>query len=319
MTRAPLHLALPALVACGSPEPTPADAPEDSAPASTGPPSAYTPELAEDDAGQAATPAELEEGLAEVVAYLDTLDPLPWHDLWDAVFWGERSADCPELQEHNGMDYWNDRCTTEAGVQYRGWTLQERGGGWTSGDGVTMNTFAWLSGHAVLTLADGTVLENFGDNMYQHAIEERGGGTVEVWQGFVYGDFFYSGADAASGWMQGPVTNETYYRYELQPDGSRTAMLDGALAWFDGPVVAARLTDVVMSNSRSACTTEPVGEVRLRDRSGAWTTVVFDGYREGDPTCDGCGVATRDGEDLGAVCADFTPLIDWTGARPWDG
>ena len=280
-------------------------------------PSAYVPDLPAAAAEDGLDADQLGVGLDGIITYLHHLDPLPWHEIWDDTFWGNASADCPVMQLHNGMHYWNDRCTSATGAEYRGWSLNLRGGGWEEGPGVTMRTFAWLSGHAVITLPDGDVLENFGDVMYQHVNEERSGGTLEAFQGFVYGDFSFTGAAGEGGWMQAPVTNETYYRYEHHPDGSRAALIGGALAWFDGPVVAARLEDLTLADGPGACPLEPTGDILLRDNAGGWTTVAFGAPGPTDPTCDGCGDAARAGVDLGLVCADFSPLLAWPDGRPW--
>jgi hypothetical protein len=304
------------LAACADPPPAEAPA-SDSQSASAVDPSAYEPDLPDQGAEDGLDVDQLSLGLDGIIIYLHHLDPLPWHEIWDDEFWGNASDDCPELQLHNGMHYWNDRCTSASGAEYRGWSLNLRGGDWDEGPGVYMRTFAWLSGHAVITLPDGVVLENFGDVMYQHVDEDRGGATIEAFQGFVYGDFSFSGPAGEGDWMQAPVTNETYFRYELQPDGSHAALLDGALAWFDGPVVAARLEDLRLTDSPGACPHEPTGDILLRDTEGGWTTVAFGAPSPADPACDGCGDATRGGEDLGVVCADFSPLLAWPDGRPW--
>ena len=59
----------------------------------------------------------------------------------------------------------------------------------------------------------------------------------------------------------------------------------------------------------------------VRDLDGDWYDVVFDGPTDwgadSDPDlCDGCGEAYFRGEDVGAVCPDFSGLNGWEGT-PW--
>lgn len=283
-----------------------------------GSPTPYAPDLDGEDAAAPLTPADLEVGLSELVDYLTTMDAFWYHELWTDLFWGAVDDTCPSLRVHNGMDYWNDRCTAASGVEFRGWTIGFRDGGFEEFPGQTLVNFDWLSGHAVLLLPDGNILENFGDVEHQRRRFEGPGGTTEVWEGFVYGDFYYSGDNAEGTWLQEPVTNETYFRYEDHPAGHRAVALSAELAFLSGPVVAVRLEEFLFSDDPAYCDLEPEGEARLRDREGRWVTVVWDAASKDDPACDGCGLATSaDGEVVGEVCADFSPLLAWTGANPW--
>lgn len=252
------------------------------------------------------TPAELEEGLAEVIAYLHRLDPLTQHEAWTEVFRGNAEADgCPDLGLHNGQDYWNDDCTTAAGAQFNGWMLNFRQGGWDEGT-VHVNQYNWLSGHAFVAPPDGTLLQSFGD--VELLLGEDAAGWA-IYSGFVYGDFSWDDPAAVGTWLQEDESNETYFRYE--DHGSwQSASIDAAITYFEGPVLAARLEALTLDDAPDSCAAEPVGRVRLRDTTGFWVNLDF-----GDD-CDGCTEATLDGASLGTVCADFSPLVDWQ-EWPW--
>ncbi len=282
-------------------------------------PSAYVPDSASTQAPTALDAAQLAEGTQELVAYLHRQDPLFYHDIWTLQFWSNQGGDCPLMQEHNGQDYWNDRCTAPNGTEYVGWTLNLRGGRWTEPESnLYMAEFSWLSGHAVLRFPDGRLLQNFGDVMYQEVEESSPEGVVHAFQGFVYGDFLYSGDEATGTWVQEPVTSEIYYRYATLPGGSQVVELHGAIGRLPGPVAAARLENLRLSNGPRDCALEPSGSLRLRGPDGDWTTVSFGAPGPDDAACDGCGDALREDEEVGLVCADFSPLLSWPGGHPWE-
>jgi hypothetical protein len=267
-------------------------------------PTPYTPDVAGDETGDGLSELELEQGLDEAIAYLHRLDARMYHDIWTDQFWTHADDLCPSIQEHNGMDYWNDRCTSRDGTEFRGWILNFRGFEWQYEPGVWMVEFAWLSGHAVLTFADGSTLSNFGDVMYQHS--QLNDGKVS-WQGQVFGDFWFTGPDGVDTWVQAETTNVTDFHYTLAPGGRRTAWFNADMAWFEGPVAAVRLEDVFLSEEDEGCAAEPLGRVRVRDEDGRWYEVTFDP----ETTCDGCGTASLNGQELGQVCIDTAPLFDW--------
>jgi hypothetical protein len=282
-------------------------------------PSDYVPDAASTQAPTPLDAAQLAEGTQGLVAYLHRQDPLFYHDIWTLQFWSNQGGDCPLMQEHNGQDYWNDRCTTPDGTEYVGWTLNLRGGRWTEPESnFYMAEFAWLSGHAVLRFPDGRLLQNFGDVMYQEVEESSPEGVVHAFQGFVYGDFLYTGDEAAGTWVQEPVTSEIYYRYATLPGGSQVVELHGAIGRLPGPVSAARLENLRLSNGPGDCALEPGGSLRLRGPDGDWTTVAFGAAGPDDAACDGCGDALREDEEVGPVCADFSPLLSWPGGHPWE-
>lgn len=57
-----------------------------------------------------------------------------------------------------------------------------------------------------------------------------------------------------------------------------------------------------------ACTLEPSGSFRVRTASGAWLEVAFQGESLGE-ACDGCGLASVEGEELGRVCLDLEGIL----------
>ena len=99
--------------------------------------------------------------------------------------------------------------------------------------------------------------------------------------------------------------------------------VDGGLSGLGGDLDTVVFDAVTIFDESlgSTCPTEPGGVVSVRDVSGDWYDVVFDGPTEygdeSDPDlCDGCGAAYYRGEYLGQVCSDFTGMLDWEGT-PW--
>lgn len=301
----------------GCPADSPAAPPEETDTRVTSP-TPYEPDLDDVEAGPALTADELSEGLAEVLVYLHGLDPLFQHDGWLTMVetWAESDV-CPSIGDHNGQDYWNDDCTTDEGAHFNGWALNFRGGGWDDGT-LYVREYDWLSGHAFILGSDGVLLENYGDVELLVA-QDQGG--YDVFSGFVYGDFSWSDARATDTWLQMAESNETYFQYEDHVEW-RSAWLDAAVTYFDGPVLAARLEDVSIDDAVGSCASEPAGRVRLRDREGRWYYADFGASGADDAACDGCAVARMEAWDggeeaeIGAVCGDFAALVAWQG-WPW--
>ena len=71
-----------------------------------------------------------------------------------------------------------------------------------------------------------------------------------------------------------------------------------------------------IESSLGTCTLEPAGWVWAMDTAYTTYEVRFDDVGPDDPACDGCGAATAQGEDMGTVCIDVSPLLSWE-ERPW--
>lgn len=297
------------LIACAPHDPAAADTPADS---ESGPPTPYEPDLTLDDQGAPLDTAALEEGLAEILAYLIRQDPLLQHEAWTQVFWDNaEDGVCPTVGDHNGQDYWREDCTTSAGARFNGWSLNFRDGGWIDEQGLNVLQYNWLSGHAFIEVPDGTRLENFGD--VELLIAQ--GADHDLLEGFVFGDFAWDDPSASGTWLQEHISGELYFRFE--DHGSyRTAWYQGGLTFLSGPVLAGYLDELSLDDAPGSCALEPDGRIRLRDPQGLWVEVAFGAWGAEDTACDGCGEANYEGAALGAVCADWTPLLSWSG-WPW--
>lgn len=276
-------------------------------------PTAWDPGLTETARTEPLSTAELEEGLAEALAYLHRQDPLFHHEAWTEVFWDNAETEsCPVLGEHNGQDYWRDDCTTSGGARFNGWTLNFRRGGWMHDEGMRVVQYNWLSGHAYIVTPAGVHLQNFGD------IELMLGdaGDWNYMGGFVFGDFAWQDDRAVDTWLQEPVSTEIYFEF-YDHGAYQSAWYDGGMTYLLGPVLAARFEEIVMDDAPGSCAREPSGGVRLRDHAGLWVDVAYGATGEDDAACDGCGDASFEGAALGQVCADWTPLVTWEG-WPWD-
>ncbi len=278
----------------------------------TGPPTPYQPQLSLDEEGAPLAPEALEEGLTEIIAYLVRQDPLLQHEAWTEVFWGNaEDGVCPIVGDHNGQDYWREDCTTSAGARFNGWSLNFREGGWIDEQGMEVQQYNWLSGHATIELPDGSRLQNFGD---VELLIARGP-DYDLLEGFVFGDFSWDDPSADGSWLQEEISGEIYFRFE-DHGSHRTAGYEGGLTFLTGPVLAGRLEGLYLDGAPGACALEPQGRVRLRDAQGGWVEVDLGAGGAAEADCDGCGVASQDGAELGPVCADWTPFLSWSG-WPW--
>jgi hypothetical protein len=305
-----MRAALFFLLACSSPPAAGPDGTEKAANSATPTsPSPWDPDLQVADPAPPLTVEQLQEGLAEGLDYLARLDPSLHHDIWYDVFLANvEDGICPEITLHNGMDHWNADCWSSDGAHFNGWNLRFRRGGWREGD-LDILDYAWLTGHSFIEDPSGERVENFGDMELQVARTTAGSLRVD---GFVFGDFSWTGDEATGTYLQEETSNETYFWFEDRGDW-QSARYEAAINWLNGPAIALRLENVAISEAPGSCPLEPTGTIRLRDREGRWYDIVYGSSPE--ELCDGCGILTDEtGES--EFCADFSSLVDWEG-WPW--
>jgi hypothetical protein len=112
---------------------------------------------------------------------------------------------------------------------------------------------------------------------------------------------------------RGIVPNLTRTRIS-SPSGARVNVIHGSLHQLPDPeghgITAVWATELAMGNeaSEDPCTSEPHGDLAVRDVDGNWFDVLFDGDTGG--TCDGCGTISFAGTLVGEVCPDLSPLFE---------
>lgn len=230
------------------------------------------------------------------------------------------SSGCPNYYDYDGSAYWYDTCTADDGTQFSGYSFFQLYAGYDVGDGTTYDG-ASLSGVGSIQTPDGEGVE-FGGSAYQIRVTSKlPPDDPSFYSGFylvIQGGFSASGPTAADTWLEedaGPdLTVSTYYAPAYE---GRAVTLSGSLGGLGNGEEAVVFDTVYLMSENVVpdCPGEPGGVVSVRDASGSWYDIVYDGPAtydaEVDPErCDGCGEAYFRGEDLGAVCdVDFSGLL----------
>lgn len=250
--------------------------------------------------------------IEESGAGLLSMDPLLFHNAWVYTMQTYADATCPVMQIHNGMDLWNESCTTQAGNEFLGWALNFRGRN-IPNEVSTWEQVEWVSGQAQIKTVDGILLQDFGDILYQHG---KDADNNDVVMGFTYGDFAWTAEEAGRSWLQSNISMEYYYQFTtIDTEGGEPTKRADIQAWvsfFDNSARASIWQDIVIDQRE--CAREPIeGEIWTRSTDGVWIQVLFDAEYD----CDGCGYAWHDGEYIDEVCVDISAWLDWQ-EYPWE-
>jgi hypothetical protein len=296
------------LAGCPADEPAPVDET----------PEAPAPYIFEEDAPPVADldVGELEAAIDAAVDLALTLNATPIFPAYQAAMVGSESA-CPSYYEADGNVYWYDQCTAGTGASFSGYSFYQVYENADFGDGALYNGQA-VSGVAEVVTADGYTFQSGGSAYILSSATE----TYTAYTSMIAGAFAWDGPEAEGTWLaEGVSPDVTMVAYNTAY--GNFMQLDGGLSGLGGALDTVVFDTVVIYEEAlgSTCPTEPGGVVSVRDASGSWYDVVFDGPAgfdaESDPSlCDGCGEAYFRGEPLGSVCADFTTLLAFEGA-PW--
>ncbi len=264
------------------------------------------------------------EGFFDTVFTVSGAAPVTLHDeLFD-----QGDATCPYASPvvEDGYDdtlsgaLWFGGCTAESGASYDGYGYRlayrgyEEAGQVYDGDAVF--------GQAEMVTPAG---ERFtlGGTAYDLAIDVPSE-QYTSWINLVEGTFAWDGESRLETWLDGDLapTLTTQAFYSALYDG-QLLLVDGGLTGLGGDIDTV-VTDGVTFISRSlgnGCPEEPGGVISLRDPSGEWVDLLFDGPSEfGEvvdvAACDGCGTLVHRGEAIGTACAELSHLLDFT-TRPW--
>ncbi len=243
-------------------------------------------------------------------------DARPVIDAYNDVFYGSRSPTCPfVIDDGYGGMYWNDGCSATDGTYFGGFLSHYVFDG-TYSDDLYYDGDS-LGGSVTVITATGQVLDVEGSAAWIDGVSADG--SLRIVQSLLYGGFGYT-ASSATGWLGDPsaVSVELLGIRVPSIDGTIVQVAGDSTVYLNGAPWAAQFTGNTMENSQigSLCDLEPGGRIDLRDPSGRWIELQFDGptldVDLGDPTrCDGCADAVADGEVVGEVCADFTPWLTW--------
>lgn len=308
-----LVLACGGSITAGDP-PTGGDPAGDSAPpADTG---AY---VVDDDTVEPAL--SLDEVAAAVTTAVDAahrLDAAALFDSYDGAMSG-RSASCPYTNADyaaQGVDYWYDNCTADSGSHYSGYGYGYHYTDWWSGSQYHYRHNGYWFGDAKIDLPDGSTTVGSGYAYFYDYDDTYYGGTGYAFS--IFGEFASSSPLWADTWLGDDLSVSMSLSWYHYGDDPGQLQVNGGVSHLPGSINAVNFDHVyVLSEANgSECTLEPGGTISVRDESGDWYDVAFQGPAPGSTTafpaeCDGCGVVWFRGQEIGEVCPDLSTLIAW--------
>lgn len=215
--------------------------------------------------------------------------------------------------------YWQGECTDAAGTRYSGQGYVATYDDFTNEAGTFDGYEVNLAGR--LEAADGTFLEGAG----RAGGYAGGAGDLAAVSLVIEGTFVAGGPRAPSSpWLDGTrrpsltVTGLTYV-----PTGGTNVTVQGGISGLDFPpgVTAVSLDELTAREvlAGASCERELGGAAAVRDDTGNWFDVLFDGplgEQGATPAelCDGCGATWFRGRDVEPTCVDARAYFEWDGA-----
>lgn len=241
-------------------------------------------------------------------------------DAYEEVLEGE-SAGCPTWTvSEDGVPYWFDSCTSDAGTRFDGYAYSLLSEDLEDGE-IVWNGWQFF-GVATIERADGAVFEAAGEAGVLLGTQTDG---AQVTYTYMAEGFRYDAPSVSAGWLGEAGSPEVVaYTVHYPESGANLVSLQARVSVDEGPVSAVVFDELQLGNAEagSPCPEEPSGLVSVRSADGTWFELYFDGVpfdRWGDTEvidCDGCATAWAKGIEIGEVCVDTSVLTDWEGA-PW--
>lgn len=228
-------------------------------------------------------------------------------------------AYCPQAYTVNGNSFWYGVCTSTAGMSYDGYlfynTYEEYN---LFGDGSIWDA-ELLSGATQMVDPEGRLIHWGGSAYLAEGVSVDG---YPVFYSSITGSFWDDGSE--TDWLEsGQSDTVMMYGVSLSSEGvvpSNAFMVSGSLQ-LSGAATAIEFMEFITYSTAVGypCWKEPLGALSVRDAHGRWVEVEFDvndnWQLEGE--CDGCGRALYNGEEVGELCIDTAPLLDWR-ETPWE-
>lgn len=246
-------------------------------------------------------------------------------DTYSAILGTAEQNVCPAMTITNAPGtvntFWQGDCSTFGGSTFQGFgsavTLTNAYGE----DGAITN--GWYIFHSgKVTSPNGRVVDGAGTAVNAWASAQNDAFRYFVRE--VHGTFLVSNG-ANNPWSDGTRRVDLNVTAAYIPSTTgKILRFAGGLSGLSGKVdsIAFDGVDIATLLAGSKCTKEPSGTISLRDESGQWYDVVFDGPVFDGPEpdlslCDGCGRAFFRGQSIGEVCvSSFADLFTW-GESPW--
>lgn len=256
--------------------------------------------------------AGIEAALAETVGVARSLNGAPAATAYAAAM-ESASADCPSwYTDGNGLPYWYDACTTDAGASFSGYGYGIRYDDTDSGDGYRW-TGAAIYTAATITTPDGASFTGSGSATALVGLTADGGIVYYS----VVGGTFSTGSPTGT-WLDGATPNLSMWLSDSS--GWHGVYLSGSVPLAGAGYDIAVLDDVSIAAAETGwpCPGEVAGSIAVHGADGAWYEVLFDGGWEQDPaTCDQCGSVWVDGVARGTACMDASSWAVWD-SSPWE-
>ena len=226
--------------------------------------------------------------------------------------WG---GDCPDPTDYGYMIRYSapsGGCSTDTGMLFLGMldVYRDDDGTITS---LKKQSFAYFpDGSEAFLGGDGT---SYGYN-------NGSDGDRRTWSSYLQGDFYNSNATEYD-WMTTPHGAWIRFNHAEYHSGTQYFNIVGRMELDHGSITDL-MTDRLSWKSSAPCLTELANNFWVRLEDGRWIEIRFDMVSNewGDNLqltgeCDGCAMATLNGEELGEVCIDISPLLWEVGGNPW--
>lgn len=258
---------------------------------------------------------EIEQQLAEIIPSLRSFNAAPVLASYQDVM-SYADSYCPANYEDNGNSFWYGECESDAGMSYNGY--------------LSYNTYDDMNFFGDGGSWDVSVISGATDMLYPEEHRVHWGGATYLAEGtspdgypvffsLLNGSFLDQNQD---GWIaDGYSSNLMLYgiSFDSIQVGAKALSIEGALNT-EGTISAVEFNGLLHYPAAIGfpCEEEPLGTIGIRTEAGFWLDLEFDIKEDwsmsGD--CDGCGVASHKGEDIGEICIDTSSLVDWE-ERPW--
>ena len=226
---------------------------------------------------------------------------------------------CPQAYTTNGNSFWYGVCTSTAGMSYDGYLFYNTYEDYDLfGDGSIWDAEV-LSGATQMIAPDGRLIHWGGSAYLAEGVSMEG---YPVFYSNIAGSFLDDGS--SRDWLvEGQSDTLMMYGMSFSSDSlhpMNAFMVSGSMQW-SGAATAIQFDSVITYSAAIGypCWKEPHGTLSIRDAYGRWVDVTFDvnmdWVLEGE--CDGCGRALFNGEDVGEICIDVAPMLDWR-ESPWE-
>lgn len=268
------------------------------------------------------TLAEIEAAIPVALSEVFYADPRLIFAAQDEMMGQVEDSSCPAYNDYNyyyyGLYAWKDSCETEGGgvhgfAEFRHDRNFQYGGGDVWEYGV-------FGGDAQYDRGDGQTYNMAGFALWNDVDY----GSYHYWQAQIAGTFQWRGEEWADTWLadrRSFYSNVQAYYYDID---AMYISIDGGVGGMEGRVNTVNFDNLLWYNEDygATCWDEPGGVIAVRDDGGRWYQVVFDGHTfvgagVFPPLCDGCGEVFLDGNSMGTVCPDLSPLYNWGAEGPW--